>query len=415
VSYRAAIGLLTIAWVLQYAAHARAEDTTARRELGRHLFESPELIGDPRGARSQLERLGIVVQLFYSQTLSGKPSGGGADREGVFGHSGGYDFFSRIDLAELVGWRGADFLVHAKGMYDNNLNEDVGALSDPIDDADFDEPIYVDELWLRQSFLDDRLRFRLGFLEQQTIFDRNAFANSEDRQFLSAFLDNNGLVPLPNGLGVTAIAVPVPWLEIALGAADADNRPRRMGFDTAFDGIDSITGYVELKLASPWSERGFPGHTRLGGFIDGRRKTDFRTGRKDRGHLGAYLSFDQQVWHEAGAPTQGLGLLARAGYADRHVNSLAWFWSVGAQYVGLVPGRGRDVVGLACYQAIGSNVYRDEVDRGFDQETGIELYYRIAPLPSVAVTPDFQYIFDPGATGRVGDTFVGSIRLRVAF
>ncbi len=39
------------------------------------------------------------------------------------------------------------------------------ALSNPIDGADFDEPIYVDELWLEQSFLRDRGRFRLGFLE----------------------------------------------------------------------------------------------------------------------------------------------------------------------------------------------------------------------------------------------------------
>ena len=83
----------------------------------------------------------------------GKPSGGGANPDGAFGHSGSYDFFARVDLEALVGWRGGDLLLHVKGQYDDNLNADVGALSDPIDDADFDEPVYVDELWLEQALL----------------------------------------------------------------------------------------------------------------------------------------------------------------------------------------------------------------------------------------------------------------------
>ncbi len=51
----------------------------------------------------------------------------------------------------------------------------------------------------------------------------------------------------------------MPWLEIALGAADADNLPGHAGFDTAFDGADSITGYLELVLRSPWESEGLPG------------------------------------------------------------------------------------------------------------------------------------------------------------
>ena len=112
---------------------------------------------------------------------------------------------------------------------------------------------------------------------------------------------------------------------------------------------------------------------------------------------------------------RGFGVFARAGYADREVNAVAWFWSLGAEYVGPLPGRDGDVAGLASYQAIGSSVYRDAVDPDFDRETGIEFYYRIAALPWLAITPDFQYIVDPGATGAAGDVFVGTLRLRVTF
>jgi carbohydrate-selective porin OprB len=263
--------------------------------------------------------------------------------------------------------------------------------------------------------LSNRLRFRLGFLEQQTMFDRNAFANSEDRQFLTTFLDNNAVVPLPNGLGVTVVAVPVPWLEIALGAADADNLPRTAGFGTAFDGIDSVTGYFELTFRSPWGGRGLPGGYRLGMFVDGRALSDFRSDRQERGHLGGYLSFDQLVWSEGGRGFQGLGLFARWGRADPDVNRISDFWSVGFQYLGLLRRRDADILALGVYQAIGSDVYRRERDPAFGRETGIELYYRMLALPWLAITPDFQYIIDPGATGEAGNAYVLTLRFRVTF
>ena len=193
-----------------------------------------------------------VLQLFYHQHLSGKASGGGASSASAFGHSGSYDFFARMDLDALVGWSGGRVLLHVRGLYDRNVNADVGAIGDPIDDADFDEPIFVDQLWLQQSLLDERLRLRIGLVEQQTLFDRNAYANSEDRQFLNAALDNDLLVPLPGGLSAAVILAPVPWAEVAAGTSDADNVPRDVGFGTAFDGIESLSWYVEASFASPF-------------------------------------------------------------------------------------------------------------------------------------------------------------------
>ena len=73
-----------------------------------------------------------------------------------------------------------------------------------------------------------------GYLDQQVVFDRNAFANSEDRQFLSTFLDNNNaVIPLKVGLGATLFLRPTDWLELALGTADADNEPRQAEAPTA--------------------------------------------------------------------------------------------------------------------------------------------------------------------------------------
>jgi len=45
-------------------------------------------------------------------------------------------------------------LLHAKGQYDRSVNDDVGALREPIDDADFDDPLYLDQLWLEQALFE---------------------------------------------------------------------------------------------------------------------------------------------------------------------------------------------------------------------------------------------------------------------
>ena len=52
---------------------------------------------------------------------------------------------------------------------------------------------------------------------------------------------------------------------------------------------------------------------------------------------------------------------------------------------------------------------------GFCGETAIEIYYRIEAFPWLAITPDFQYIVDPGATGEADDAIVATLRLRVSF
>ncbi len=408
--------MVALAFGMTHPANAESSTVESHSaELGDHLLHSGRLVGDAGGVRNRLGRLGIDLQLFYNEYLSGKPSGGGANTSGVFGNSGSYDFLGRIDLDALSGWRGGSVFLHVKGQYDRNLNADVGALSDPIDDADFDEGIYVDELWIGQSLFDGRLRASLGFAEQQTIFDRNAYANSEDRQFLSTYLDNNAAVPLPNGLAAMLQVAPLPWLEVAIGVADADNHPRKAGFDTFFDDVESLTAYLELTLRPRLLPIDLPGNYRFGVFVDGRELVDFRSRRRSRGHVGAYVSFDQLVWREKAGLPEGVGLFARAGYADRDVNRVAWFWSLGFESLGALPGRDRDAIGFGVYQTIGSAVYRDRVNRDFDRETGIEFYYAIHAFGWLVVTPDIQYIFDPGASGANRNALVGTLRFRVSF
>lgn len=421
---RLAIPLAALGAMLASPPRPAGAEPGSASGLRHHLATSPQLLDDPGGVRSRLELLGVSLQLFGQEYLGWKAPGGGARSHGAFGDSGSYDLFGLVDAGELAGWRGLELLVHAKGLYGRNVNDDVGALSDPVDDADFDAPIYVDELWLEQAAFGDRVRLRIGMLEQQTLFDRNAYANSEDTQFMTTYLDNDGIVPLPRGLGAALLVTPVDWLDVVVGAVDAENTSRSAGFDTAFDGFDSLTGYLELRFRSRLQGRAgpLPGSWRFGAFIDGRdrtlySKTQAGTGQPigERGHPGAYLSFDQLAYREGPESEQGLGVFARVGWADPDANRIAWFWSFGASYLGLVPGRDADVLGLGAYGAIGSERYRERVDPDFRGETGIELTYRIALLPWLALTPDVQVIVDPGGDRSADDAVVAVLRARVSF
>ncbi len=102
----------------------------------------------------------------------------------------------------------------------------------------------------------------------------------------------------------------------------------------------------------------------------------------------------------------------RYGFAHEEVNAIEHFWSIGAQYQGLIPSRDDDVIGFGFAQAIMSDKLR--ALGGGDRESIYEIYYNAQVFPWLTVTPDLQYIVQPGAMpGR--DAFVAGVRLQMTF
>jgi porin len=405
----AVLGVSLGGWLALAAPPANAAADGAAEALARHLRESSLLLGDPAGGRSWLEEHGLAVDLFWNHQIGLLLRDGS---RGNLAHSGSADLFLRADLERLGLPFGGQVLAQVKSNYNRNVNDLAGALGEPIDDADFDSPIYVDQLWYERGFFAARLRVRAGYLDQQVSFDRNAYANNEDKQFLNTFLDNDPVVPLEIGLGAMVVAAPTGWLELAFSVADADAPLRRAEFDTAFDGTDSWTSYAEATFrGTPF--RGLPGALRVGVTRDGAELPVFGRDGSTRGRLSAYLSADQRLYAEAAGGDQGLGVFARAGVTDGRVSRIERFWSAGLQYDGLLPCRDSDVLGLAFYQTVPSDRYRADVDPSFGRETGVELYYRIALTPWLALTPDLQWIHAPGGHADAPDDVVLVLRFRV--
>lgn len=383
-------------------------------------LRSARLLDGPAGPRGRLESSGVAFQGFYNQFL-GWRARGGTQRGDGWGTNATYDFFTQLDLEELADRPGLQALAQVKGGYDDSINHEVGALSDPIDDADFDEGIYLSQLFIQQGLWRDRAVLRIGFLEQQNLFDRNAVANSEDRQFSAAFLDNNPVVPLPNSLGVVLWVRPAPWLELAAGVSDADNKPRNSGFHTAFDDVDSLTALVEATFRVALSGSTLPGSYRVGMFRDGSERSVFgpvapSSGRPQqrRGHYGMYLSFDQALYRTKAEEDQGLTIFGRMGLADEEVSPIDWFGSLGLAYRGLVPGRREDVLGLGAYYAASSDSLSKARAGSFQSESAVELYYQFPTLPWLVMTSHLQYLLSHSGEHSVKDAVVALLRLRVS-
>jgi len=358
-------------------------------------------------------RLNLYVNDQYQAVLKG-----GANANGSGRNAGSTDLFLTFDFDEMKLLDNSELLIHFQANWGAGINRRTGALYQVNDDADGSIGGHIAQMWYRLFLWDGKAALRIGYLDYQTIIDRNAFANSEDKQFWHQTLDNNPLVPLNIGLGASLTLRPTEWYTLILGTGDSQNRPYASGFNTTFNGTHRFYGFLEQGVHLKFkSDRGpLSGNYRVGVVYDPKPKSKFDggDGTPQTGDWGVWVSADQVLFRESKDNNQGLGVFFRFGYRDSRVNRLSTFFSGGVQYMGLVRGRDEDVLGLgfATYRA--GNDYRHFVNRVFGAETVYELYYAVKVCPNLVVTPDIQYVDRVGAAGAYRDLIVAGVRLRLS-
>lgn len=387
-------------------------------------LDHPYATGNWFGARDWLEDHGVVSQFYFNDTYGWNVGGG-------LGHTGRnaatFDYIATIDFDRL-GWiRGGRGLIHVRRQVGGGINASTGSLFQAFDDTDGDRSLEIDQLWYEQAMAVNRLWVRFGFLDYQTIIDRNAFANSEDKQFMNQALDNNPLVPINIGLGIEMTFKPCDWFSIIGGIGDASpDAFRKPGFSTAFHGKRQFVAYLEpafhLRLPNPLGTGPLDGNYRFGMVYDPRSRVVFAPAGTDpalierRGDdFGFYASFDQMLYRETPDSAQGLGWFFRYGFRHGDINRIEHFWSTGLEYAGLLPHRDEDRLGVAVYQSIPSREFNARVNTRADDETVFEAYYAIQIAPWLVVTPDVQYISSPGIDDSLDDCVVLGVRTRISF
>ncbi|UCD30410.1 MAG: carbohydrate porin [Planctomycetota bacterium] len=403
---------------------AATKPTPKVEESGPRPFslDRPTLTDNWFGLGKPLEDIGIGMKYYWNSHYTSVIKGGRRTDSGK--HSATYDWIVTFDLDKMGLIPDAEVLFDARGQWGRSVNPWTGSSEQVIDDADGNRGIYVDMLWYRQHFWDRKLALELGYLDYQTIVDRNVYANSEDKQFMNAALDNNPLIPTAamTGLGATLYVRPCEWYTMILGVGDAQRLPLyKPGFSTAFHDEAWFLTYIEQTLHTkiPSGNGPLTGNYRFGLLYDPTVRDEFRrpgaSPQRNGNDLGFYTSFDQMFYRENPDDNQGLGWFFRYGF--RHGESFRFnqFWSTGLVYTGLIPTRDKDHMGAAIAQKIHSRQYRSRINDRAGSETIYELYYSWQATPWLAILPDIQYIDNPGGDNTLAHTIVAGVRMRVTF
>lgn len=107
----------------------------------------------------------------------------------------------------------------------------------------------------------------------------------------------------------------------------------------------------------------------------------------------------------------------RGGFANSSVNQFGGYAGGGVVQTGAIPGRPDDQLGIAIAIAMNGGsfkrVLRQEGVPFARHESNVELTYRAELAPGIAVQPNFQYVFNPGATSELRNAFVVGARLEI--
>lgn len=384
------------------------------------------LTGDWFGFGKTIEQYGLSVNLHATQLYQQNVSGGLSTHRRKGRYSGRYDLELDADLDKLINLPGGRVYMLTEGDWSQGINgPSVGSLFGVDGLAQVDDPIYIWELYYEQMLFDDKVLLRAGRIDLTSgfechdcpaSFDCNAYANDETRQFLNNSLINNPTIPFSDpGLGVILHVTPVEWWYVSAAVADANANSHKGGFSTAFHGPENTFSIYEMGFVPNISSKKgrLPGTYRLGMWYDPQKKQRFDGNGFKSDDMGFYLSCDQMLFKENSVAddSQGLGVFARYGHADGAVNEIANFWSVGAQYQGLIEGRDNDVLAVG----VGQGLLSRSGDFTASNETALECYYNMQITPWLHVSPDIQYIFNPGGDASVQDAVVLGVRVGIMF
>ena len=396
-------------------------------EKSMDLWSRSKLTGDWGSTRTRLEEAGIRVKVdLMNQVMVNMY--GGQETENGHDTAGSYELDFYFDLEKLFSIRGATFWIRGKGTWggdDSDFDrEKVGGFFKTNQDADIEEPIFVDKWHWQQFLFDKKIELRFGRQEPvKDLFDTSKVIGHEDHYFMNRALVRNATIPSNKGLAAYANWAVTDDLYVRAAVFDAQARDRQTNFNTAFHDEDWFRVYLEAGLTPEFDSQNGElwGHYRAGAWYDPTKKRQFldtsggaRDQRFESGDCGFYFGFDQKIWKENGEPKddQGLAVAGRWGVASGEVNTIEQFWAAAVQYIGILPDRDRDTIGVGIGQGILSDESR-RVDPRADRETVYELYYSIVISPWLTISPDFQYITNTGGDKDDPDTAVAGIRVRM--
>lgn len=282
------------------------------------------------------------------------------------------------------------------------------------------DTVHLTQVYYEHSF-GPGLVVSVGQLYIPGYFDSNGFANDERTQFLANTFVYNPAIEWGGtdnfySPGVRVTWWPVESIDITVGAFE--------GNGDYVDAFDNPFYMAELDFAL--KPAGKEGNYRVY-YWNRQGRTDAElanTADPDNAGLvkaenkGFGVSIDQMV-------TEHIGVWLRAGEQRKKVAQFNAHLSFGVNINGDVFNRPDDSIGLGFGASRMSKVYRDykkSQDASFDDanETYMEAYYSISVAGAgentgFHISPDIQYVKNPGGDSDAGELFIYGVRLQAFF
>ena len=390
------------------------------------IATTKHLTGDWGGARTWLEDNGVNIDISltfgYQKNLMG-----GLDTESSGPLFGDNRINITFDFDKMGLIPGGSFFVRGKSKSGDGARPQVGPDVVPAYALDSGhKSIYVDKWWYRQVCWNagdfNRIDFRFGrLLTPVDLFDRNDYAMSPWDQFLNVDMCRNPIVPHSKTIGWFLRFWATKDVYVQAAVMDPRSSGYETGFKEAFDGDHEYNVLLETscKTKLGFDKGDMPGEWRMGLWYRPENRPEF-TWRfpNDRGRddVGFYLSFNQLLWKENSDANckQGLGGFFRYGYGHSDINRVNNFYSAGLSWTGAIPTRDADVLAFGFANSRVSDSWQERATNNGGNQTVYELYYKFKVTPWCYITPDLQFIHNPGYDHGRPDSMIAGVRFKLS-
>lgn len=407
-----------------------------------NILERTQLLGDWDGLRTQWARKGLFIDLYTTSYFQDVTSGGMKTGTSFVQNA---QLAVNLDTGRAGLWDGG--LIHftlqsryggapANTFTAGTLAPQYTGLVEP--GPAFSSTTLPSEYFLVQA-LSKQTALVVGKISDVFIPDQTLFADSYKYYFANFNFNKNPMTINfyhPIAWGALGVYAPTPWLAFAGGVLDpysqADNFAQDAfqkganfyamalvsydlgGLPGQFSPAFNWSNQPQLNLAAPYGRLTAAQAPQAIGALLGANGTDGLSANYIDESWFAIANVSQYLYVRDDAATvrqklksgrviNGVGLLARAGYAPEQTNMITFNASVALFAHGLLPARPNDSFGIGYYYNGMSDDLQTTVSTmtagrvNIQDEQGLEVFYDFALTPAVRIIPGYQHIWNPVA------------------
>lgn len=375
--------------------------------------------------RESLAAEGISFSGSFDSYFFGNPIGGESH---AFAYTQSLYFQLEADLEKIAGWKGGSLVWSWSDNAGSDLSQTLGN-EFQIVGAYGPNTFYFDLLYLQQEVKTGTgtLTARAGQLTALNDFLVTEMCNYYvNEAFQADVLRGIDILatyePEASWGGFVKYEEPAWYVQSGVFQVSeriGDNSTH--GLDYSIQPDDGLIMFLEGCWRPQWSsgKGAYPAHYKVGAFLSTWNYPRYAGGTATS-IAGFYALAEQLAWREKERADEGLYAWSSMIYSPQaQVAQIPWFVSGGLQYVGLLPGRDNDrAVFGAAYGAFSMDQAAAQKDAGIPPqyyEIALEASYWIAVNEWMTVTPDVQFIVNPGGAYTIPDALVVGVAVGLSF